>query len=70
MSEIERIKHFDTLPDDAVVSSKITAIMLDESERTLRRQPPIKRIQLSARRVGFRVGDIRALVRGTATATA
>ena len=70
MSDIERIKNFDTLPDDAVVSPKITAIVMDESERTLRRHPPIRRIQLSARRVGFRVGDIRAFVRGTSATTA
>jgi hypothetical protein len=68
MSDIERIKHFDTLPDDAVVSPKITAILLDESERTLRRHPPIQRIQLSARRVGFRVGNIRSFVRGGSAA--
>jgi hypothetical protein len=70
MTEIERIQNFDTLPDDAIVSSKITAIILSESERTLRRHPPIPRIQMSARRVGFRVGAIRAFVRGEATSAA
>jgi hypothetical protein len=70
MTEHDRIKNFDTLPDDAIVSSKITAILLSESERTLRRHPPIQRIQMSARRVGFRVGDIRAFVRGEVTPAA
>jgi hypothetical protein len=70
MSDVERIKNFDALPEDAVVSPKITAILLDESERTLRRHSPIKRIQLSERRTGYRVGDIRAFVRGRAAATA
>lgn len=64
MSDIDRIKNFDALPDDAIVSPKIAAIVLDESERTLRRHPPIKRIQLSPRRFGFRVGDLRGLARG------
>ncbi len=72
MTELDRIKNFDALPDDSIVSRKVAAIVLGESERTLQpdRDPPIKLIRLSERRVGFRVGDIRAFVRGTASATA
>jgi hypothetical protein len=68
MSDLDHIKDFDKLPNDAIVSNKVTSIILDESERTLRRNPPIKRIQMSARRVGFRVGDIRTFVRGGSAA--
>ena len=63
---IELIKNFDRLPDAALVAPKIAAIILGESERTLRRHPPIPRIQLSARRVAFSVGAIRAFGRSSA----
>ena len=61
------LENFDRLPDDAIAGSKLTAAILDYSEWTLRRDPPIPRKQVSARRIGYRVGDIRAFVRGSAT---
>ena len=66
MTELDRIKNFDTLPDDSIVSRRVAALLLGASGRTLQpdRNPPIPLIRLSARRVGFRVGDIRKLVRG------
>jgi hypothetical protein len=39
-----------------------TAIILNRTDRHLRRNPPIPRRQISERNVGFRVGDIRALI--------
>jgi len=60
----EILKRFAELPDDALVSPKVTAVVLDSSERTLRRSPPIPRIQISPQRFRHRVGDIRKLVRG------
>jgi hypothetical protein len=44
----------------------VVAELLGFSLRTLRRHQHIPRVQLSPRRVGRRVGDIRAHVRGVA----
>jgi hypothetical protein len=57
---------FDALPDDAVVTAKVAAVILGGSltEQTLRRSPPIPRRQISQRRFGFRAGDLRKLIRG------
>jgi len=60
------VAHFDRLPDDALVSPPVTAILLNCTDRHLRRDPPIPRRRISARVGGFRVGDIRALIRGLA----
>jgi hypothetical protein len=65
---LEILKHFDALPDDVLVSGKITALVLHVSERTLRRDPPIPRVHVSTQCRNYRVGDIRAFVRGAATA--
>jgi hypothetical protein len=64
LSALELVKNFDALPNDAVVPTKVTEILLNTSEWTLRRNPPLRRIQISQNRYGHRVGDIRALVRG------
>ena len=62
---IKLIENFDRLPDAALVPPKIAAAVLGLCERTLRRHrdtiPPIK---FSARRLGYRVGDVRAIGRG------
>jgi hypothetical protein len=57
---------FDQLPDDAIVTTATAAVILGGTltEQTLRRNPPIKRRQVSQRRYGFRVGDLRKLIRG------
>jgi hypothetical protein len=65
---LEILKRFDELPNDALVSGKITAIVFGVSERTLRRDPPIPRVHVSAQCRNYRVGDIRAFVRGQKTA--
>jgi hypothetical protein len=67
---LELVRNFDALPDDAVVPTKVIEILLNTSEWTLRRNPPLRRVQLSAVRFGYRVGDIRALVRGEIAPTA
>jgi hypothetical protein len=59
----EILKRFDELPDDALVSNKVLAIVLDVNERTLRRHPPVPRIQISPQRFRSRVGDIRRIIR-------
>ena len=67
--DIEAVRHFDLLPNDAIVPPQVLLLMLGDaiSERTLRRDPPVPRRQISERRYGFRVGDIRDLVRGKST---
>ena len=70
LSALELVKNFDALPNDAVVPTKVTEILLNTSEWTLRRKPPLRRIQISQNRFGHRVGDIRTLVRGSLTPNA
>jgi hypothetical protein len=62
----EILRRFDELPDDALVSGKIAAIVLGVSERTVRRHPPAPPVQVSPQCRHFRVGSIRAKVRGMA----
>jgi hypothetical protein len=59
----EALARFNVLPDDAIVPSQVTAIILGVSERTIRYHPHLPRIQISRGRYGQRVGDIRKLAR-------
>jgi hypothetical protein len=59
----EVLQRFDALPDDAILPSRVTGIILGVSERTVRYHPQLPRVQVSAGRYGQRVGDIRKLVR-------
>jgi hypothetical protein len=60
----KKLEAFDTLPNDSVVADPVAAAVLNISLRTLRRNDPVRSIKLSARRIGRRVGDIRALLQG------
>jgi hypothetical protein len=57
------LERVESLPDDAVLPSKITAIVLGLSEKTVRYHPHLSRVQISRGRYGQRVGDIRKLCR-------
>jgi hypothetical protein len=59
----EILERFDVLPDDAVVPSKVTAIIMGLSERVIRYHPRLRRVVVSRGRYGQRVGDIRKIVR-------
>ena len=59
----EALARFNVLPDDAVLPSQVTAIILGVSERTIRYHPNLPRVQISRGRYGRRVGDIRKLCR-------
>jgi hypothetical protein len=61
----EKLAEYDALPDDALVSDAVAAVILAVSIWTLRRENPVPRRQISERRFGRRVGDLRAKVRGT-----
>jgi hypothetical protein len=58
------VSNFDKLPDDAILNDHAAARILGVSVWTLRRAAPVPKRQISERRYGRRVGDIRAKVRG------
>jgi hypothetical protein len=64
LTNLELLQNFAALPDDVLVPPKVAALVLGESEWTLRRHPVLPRVQLSPRRYGHRVGDLRAYARG------
>jgi hypothetical protein len=59
------VRLFDELPDDAIIGPKPTAIILNTTDRSLRRDPDPRMPwrHISERNRGFRVGDIRAKIR-------
>jgi hypothetical protein len=59
---------FHALPDDAIVPDLAAAMLLGISYWTLRKHNPVPPIRIVTNRLGRRVGDIRMLVRGGATA--
>ena len=59
----EILQRFDSLPDDAILPTKITGIVLGLSERTVRYHPHLPRKQIARGRYGQRVGDVRKLCR-------
>jgi len=60
----EVLQRFNALPDDAILPSRVTGVILGVSERTIRYHPQLPRVQVSRGRYGQRVGDIRRLARG------
>jgi hypothetical protein len=66
----EKLELFDKLPEDAIVRDAVAAEILSISIWTLRRNNPVPVKQISGRSLGRRVGDLRALVRGTDSKTA
>jgi hypothetical protein len=61
----EKLAEYDSLPNDALVPDAVAAVILAISIWTLRRENPVPARQISERRQGRRVGDLRAKVRGT-----
>jgi hypothetical protein len=57
------LERFAALPDDAVLPTSVTAIILGVSERTVRYHPNLPRRQVSRGRYGQCVGDVRRLAR-------
>jgi hypothetical protein len=68
--QIEQLKRFENLPDDCIVRDPVAALLFGVSVWTLRRTNPVRKVQLSARCYGRRVGDIRRKLRGELTAPA
>jgi hypothetical protein len=63
---LEKLKDFDKLPNDAIAPDRFAAAILGISVWTLQRENPVPPRQISERRRGRRVGDLRALARGEA----
>jgi hypothetical protein len=59
----ETLERFNALPDEAILPSRVTGIILGLSERTVRYHPHLPRVQISRGRYGQRVGDVRKLCR-------
>jgi hypothetical protein len=60
----EQLADYDALPDDAIVPDAVAAAILSISVWTLQHKNPVPVRQISERRQGRRVGDLRAKVRG------
>jgi hypothetical protein len=50
--------------DDALETAEVGAAFLSCSQRTLRYHPRAKRIYITPRRYGYRVGNLREIARG------
>jgi hypothetical protein len=59
-----KLENFDLLPDDAIVPDAQAAKLLSISPWTLKRTNPVPPVQVSERRRGRRVGNLRNLIRG------
>jgi hypothetical protein len=60
----EVLKLWPSMPDEAVVGTKVTAAVTGLSERTVRYDPRFERIYLTATRYGHRVGQVRKVLAG------
>jgi len=63
MTELtELLRRWSSLPDEAIVNSKLTAAITGLSERVIRYDPRFERVYLTKTRYGQRVGDIRKML--------
>jgi hypothetical protein len=69
---LEILRSLDDLPDTAIVPRSVAAIVLNRSERSLKRSDPAgcPWIKTGDRTGGYRAGDLRALTRGEPTTSA
>jgi hypothetical protein len=63
-SDLDRLKNFGELPDDALVPTAVAALVLNTSVWSLYRGNLLRRVQTSQRGGGYRAGDVRKLIRG------
>jgi hypothetical protein len=66
------VSQFDSLPDGGIIPPKVAEVVCGGciKEQQWRRNPPIPKRQISQRRFGFNVGEIRKLIRGEITPAA
>jgi len=55
----EILRQFDNLPDSALVPQKVSALLLGESPRSLRRKKPMPSFPINGAMRGHTVGHIR-----------
>ena len=58
------LKRWPSLPNEAIVHSKVVAAVTGLSERTIRYDPRLKRVYLTPSRYGFRVGNVKEILAG------
>jgi hypothetical protein len=58
------LKRWPSLPDEAVVHTKVVAAVTGLSERTIRYDPRFERVYLTPNRYGFRVGSVKKILSG------
>jgi hypothetical protein len=58
------LKRWPSLPDDAVVHTKVVAAVTGLSERTIRYDSRFERVYLTPNRYGFRVGSVKNILSG------
>jgi hypothetical protein len=63
---LDVVNAFPSMPDEALVSAEVVALLSGLSGRTVRRHPALPRRYVSADRYGYSVADVRRLLRGEA----
>ena len=61
---LQLLQIIDTLPDDFILPDPVAAIVLNQSVKTLGRNPNVPRIRTSERTGGRHLGTVRAAARG------
>src|SRR6516165_7037551 len=68
MTELaDLLKRWPSLPNEAIVHSKVVAAVTGLSERTIRYDPRLKRVYLTPNRYGFRVSNVKEILAGETT---
>jgi hypothetical protein len=65
---LEIVKIFDSLPDSALVSYEVGAIVTSLDPKTLRKLPQLDKVRPSQKRECLTVGSLRRIGRGGETA--
>jgi hypothetical protein len=63
---LDVVNAFPSMPDEAVVSAEVVALLSGLSGRTVRRHPKLPRRYISHDRYGYSVADVRKLLSGEA----
>lgn len=65
--QFRALKNVENLPDEFLVNDELCGLMLGGiSKWTVARTNPVPKVQISARKSGRRLGDIRRKIRGVA----
>jgi hypothetical protein len=60
----ELLRRWPDLPNEAVVNTKVVAALTGLAERTIRYDPRLKRVYLTADRYGYRVDNVKEILIG------